>query len=323
LPEAQVITRHHAPQVVSSAGVVTSVASALTALDVQPQCVRAVDWPGSLTDLDGPGLYAWWVDAAGARDLSAGLGLALPPGRIYVGQAGAASSVAHIPSMSTLRSRIWRNHLGGKIRSSTLRRTLASILLEPLALVLVGPKRLEAASEVKLSEWLRRHLSIAVFGVSSGESLAELEKRVVEALQPPLNVEHMPRGELRARLLALRAIVIHGIDDLWLAPDPSLSEWRRILLDYGLAFDGYRYARLVLGRACGEVADGVWRRFEEQGQFASSFAELRCALFWLQRCVHNDEQTPGWAPNAELETNVHRLYGAIQEAWHRERGAEA
>jgi hypothetical protein len=103
----------------------------------------------------------------------------------------------------------------------------------------------------------------------------------------------------------------------------ALSEWRRILLDYGLAFDGYRYARLVLGRACGEVADGVWRRFEEQGQFASSFAELRCALFWLQRCVHNDEQTPGWAPNAELETNVHRLYGAIQEAWHRERGAEA
>src|SRR5674476_1397985 len=64
---------------------------------------------------------------------------------------------------------------------------------------------------------------------------------------PPLNVEHMPRGELRARLLALRAIVIHGIADLWLAPDPSLSEWRRILLDYGLAFDGYRYARLVLG----------------------------------------------------------------------------
>ena len=61
---------------------------------------------------------------------------------------------------------------------------------------------------------MRRHLSVAVHGVDSGEHLAELEKHVVEALQPPLNIEHMPPNELRRRLRGLRAIVIHGSDDL-------------------------------------------------------------------------------------------------------------
>ena len=132
-------------------------ADALSALDAHPHCVPASAWPGSLTHLDGPGLYAWWVDAPGAKDLSTGLGLGLHPGRFHVGQAGAASSRAGIPSASTLRSRIGRNHLGGRIRSSTLRRTLAAVLLAPLALDLVGSRRLDAASEAKLSEWMRRH----------------------------------------------------------------------------------------------------------------------------------------------------------------------
>jgi hypothetical protein len=298
------------------------IADALTALDAHPHCVPASAWPGSLTHLDGPGLYAWWVDAPGAKDLSTGLGLGLHPGRIYVGQEGAASSRAGIPSASTLRSRIGRNHLRGKIRSSTLRRTLASVLLAPLALDLVGPRRLDAASEVKLSEWMRRHLSVAVHGVDSGEHLAEIEKHVVEALQPPLNVEHMPSNELRRRLRGLRAIVIHGIDDLWVAPDPALTDWRSILGDYGQAFDGHRFAK-ALGRECSAVADEVWRRFEAGGHSASSFAELRCALFWLQRCVHNGEQSPGWRPSAELEGRVHKLYRAIQEALRREGGSEA
>jgi len=62
----------------------------------------------------------------------------------------------------------------------------------------------------------------------------------------------------------------------------------------------------------------VWRRFEARGHSASSFAELRCALFWLQRCVHNGEQSPGRRRGAELEGRVHQLYLAIQEAWRRE-----
>lgn len=296
---------------------------ACAALSARSQRVPGREWPGTCAGLDQPGLYAWWVDAGGARDLSCGLRLSLPEGLLYVGQAGASSSVAHAPSASTLGSRIGRDHLRGKIRGSTLRRTLAAILLAPLGLVLAGPRRLEAASEAGLSAWMQQHLSITVCPVDSGERLAALERCVVEALLPALNVEHTPFGPLRSRLLELRAIVIHGIDDLWVAPHPALTDWRRILGEYGQAFDGYRYAKFVRRRECAEVADEVWRRFEEDRRFTSSFADLRCALFWLQRCVHNAEQAPGWHAGADLEDRVQRLYGAIQEAWRGECGVEA
>jgi hypothetical protein len=296
-------------------GPVLAASEALRSLDTEPSRIPASAWPGQLAGLDHPGLYAWWVDAKGAEALSAGLGMTVVADRIYVGQAGAASSVAHHPSASTLRSRIGRNHLAGKVRSSTLRRTLASVLLAPLALDLLGPRLLSAPSEAQLTEWMREHLSLAVHGVDSGEHLAELEKRVVDALQPPLNVEHMPACPLRERLRQLRAVVLRGIDDLWIPPDPALVDWRSILGEYGQAFDGYRYASLVRRRECSEVLDEVLRLLKSEGEIAPTFGDLRCALYWLQRCVHSAEQSPGWEPDGELEAEVHRLYAAIQLAW--------
>ncbi len=44
--------------------------TALAALDESPALVPVRDWPAGLTCLDRPGLYAWWVDEAGAADLS-------------------------------------------------------------------------------------------------------------------------------------------------------------------------------------------------------------------------------------------------------------
>jgi hypothetical protein len=279
--------------------------------------VPASQWPGALDGLDQPGLYAWWVDAAGAQELSLGLGMSLPEGLLYVGRAGAASTVNSVGSAATLRSRIGKNHLAGKVSRSTLRRSLAAMLLGPVALALAGPKRLQKESEVRLGAWMQAHLLISVWGTTTGAQLAETEKKVVQELEPPLNLDHIPIDALRRRIRGLRAIVTHGIDDLWVAPDPKLTEWRGILSDYGQAFDGYRYATLVRRRECAEVADEVWRSFEEEPRFTSSFADLRCALFWLQRCVHNAEQSPGWEPGADLEDRVQRLYAAIQEAWRR------
>ena len=195
-------------------GSLLAVTEALRSLDSEPGCIQAAAWPGQLTGLDRPGLYAWWVDAEGADALSAGLGMAVRPGRIYVGQAGAASSASGLPSAATLHSRIGGNHLGGNVRGSTLRSTLASVLLAPLALRLAGPQRLEAESEARLTAWMRRRLAIAVHAVDSGVGLADLERSVVAELRPPLNIGHAPDGPLRRRLGELRAVVRHGIDDL-------------------------------------------------------------------------------------------------------------
>ncbi len=297
----------------------TPASEALDAFGVSGMWIAARDWPGRLEGLDQPGLYAWRVDVEGADHLSCGLGIELPAGLIYVGQAGAASSKAHTPSASTLGSRIGGNHLRGRVRGSTLRRTLASILLGPLALDVVGPRKLEQSSEARLGEWMREHLCVAVHPVHSGEHLAELEEEVVVARQPPLNLDHLPSNDLSRRLRDLRAIVMHCIDDLWRPPAPSLTDWRLILAEYGQAFDGYRYAAAVR-RKCPGIAEDVWQRFREGGCFESSFAELRCALFWLQRCVRNDEQTPGWTANIGLQTDVQLLYSAIQETWLRQWG---
>ena len=67
----------------------SDVSSAIADLDRSPVLIAAADWPADLTCLDRPGLYGWWVDDSGARDLSRGLGLQLASGRIYAGQAGA------------------------------------------------------------------------------------------------------------------------------------------------------------------------------------------------------------------------------------------
>ena len=75
-----------------------------------------------------PGLYSWWVDPAGAADLSAGLGSSLDPGLIYAGLAGATRWPSGRPSTNTLWARISGMHLGGSHEFSTFRRTLGAVL---------------------------------------------------------------------------------------------------------------------------------------------------------------------------------------------------
>jgi hypothetical protein len=109
--------------------------TALDDLDVSPTLVPASEWPAGAQGLDGPGLFAFWVDEAGAADLSKGLELTLEAGRVYLGQAGATRWPSGRVNKDTLGDRIARTHLTGKIRSSTIRLTLAGILFAQLELV--------------------------------------------------------------------------------------------------------------------------------------------------------------------------------------------
>jgi hypothetical protein len=179
--------------------------TALDDLDASPTLVPASEWPAGVTGLDRPGLFAIWVDGAGAADLSRGLDLPLEAGRIYAGQAGATKWPSGRASEDTLGTRIGRTHLAGKVRSSMLRLTLASILFDLLDLVVQGPMLLQASSEQALSEWMRAHLSIVVHPHDDRDTLGGLEQAVIQRLDPPLNIEdHIPATSVRQRVALLR-----------------------------------------------------------------------------------------------------------------------
>ena len=128
----------------------------------------------------------------------------LPP-LIYVGQAGATSSRSRSKRSATLGSRIAGNHLRGNISSSTFRKTLAAVLVEPLGLRLVRPGSLDKESNQSLSSWISEHLSVAIAPVLDREDLADVEQAVLRILDPPLNMMHMSPTPVRTRLAELRA----------------------------------------------------------------------------------------------------------------------
>ncbi len=147
--------------------------------------------------LSSPGLYSWWVDEPGSRDLSAGLGLPVPAGLIYLGQAGATRRPSGKPSTNTLWNRLAGMHLAGQAEYSTFRRTLAAALR--------GPLRLPTEDDPRLSQWIRTHLSVIAVPHLDPDVLGLLERAVAHRLDPPLNLAGLPPTPTRTRLSALRA----------------------------------------------------------------------------------------------------------------------
>lgn len=179
--------------------------TALDDLDASPVLVPAGEWPAGAEGLDRPGLFGFWVDEAGAVDLARGLDQPLEAGRIWVGQAGATRWPSGRVNSDTLGERIARTHLQGRVRSSTVRLTIASILFVQLELVVQASALLQASAEQDLSDWMRAHLSIAVHPHDDRDSLAGLEQGVVQRLDPPLNIDdYLPATSVRQSVIALR-----------------------------------------------------------------------------------------------------------------------
>jgi hypothetical protein len=145
---------------------------------------------------DRPGLYSWWVDEVGAAALSSCLGLPIEPGLIYAGLAGATRWPSGRRSQNTLWLRIATMHLAGNHEFSTFRRTLGAIL--------AAERGSTDVDELALSEWMRAHLRVATVSFDDRDELGRLEKRVLAALDPPLNLQGMPSTPLRQRLRELR-----------------------------------------------------------------------------------------------------------------------
>lgn len=147
------------------------------------------------TGLRAPGMYSWFVDEAGADDLTAGLGHPVNAGLIYAGLAGATRSGGSTSS-NTLWGRIATMHLGKKHEFSTLRRSLGSIL----AYASGHP----AIDEVQLTGWMHAHLRVVTIPVADADALDALESAILTELDSPLNLAKVAKTPLRRQLSALR-----------------------------------------------------------------------------------------------------------------------
>jgi hypothetical protein len=107
---------------------------------------------------DQAGLYAWWFDHLPGVPLEG----AWERDRFRLAYVGIASYRPE--SRRTLRQRL-RNHCNGPIATSTLRRTLAAILIDQLALhpfiAESGKLRLPDEEETRLTNWIALHGRVA------------------------------------------------------------------------------------------------------------------------------------------------------------------
>lgn len=158
-------------------------------------------WDASVTGR--PGLYSWWVDDEGLRQLELSLGEELSS-LIYAGQAGATSSRAKKPSTATLYSRIHGNHLNGTAYGSTFRKTLSALLLAPLQLTVEKSDRLAAQDRKRVSEWMCQHLRLVLYPFDDRDRLGEIEDEVLKILDPPLNLQGMHSTSIRRKLSDVR-----------------------------------------------------------------------------------------------------------------------
>jgi hypothetical protein len=169
----------------------------VAALSEESRALRPVEFLSlAATELDEPGLYSWWVDPDGAKDLSAGLESSVPPGLVYAGLAGATRWPSGRASSNTLRSRIAGMHLGGRHEFSTFRRSLGAVL--------AAVHRQDRIDEDELTRWMHARLRVVAIPCADPDTLGRLESDVLTRLNPPLNLRGMPRTPVRERLTSLR-----------------------------------------------------------------------------------------------------------------------
>ncbi len=161
-------------------------------------------FPVDATAASNPGLYSWWGGDEARRLLAAGLGADVLPPLLYAGQAGATKWPSGKASNATLGSRIGRQHIRGNARSSTFRLTISAILLAELDLQPAPDGRLTPASNHIVSDWIAKHLRVAIVPFADRDRLGAVEAAVVARLDPPLNLDHCTSSAVRARLTELR-----------------------------------------------------------------------------------------------------------------------
>lgn len=124
-----------------------------------------------------PGLYGWWASPDVLPTLLGPPHPSIPNLRLlYVGIA------------TKLRSRLGSNHLG-RTGSSTLRRTLAGLLLDDEQYRTRWTDRVVLVDddERRLTDWMVAHLRVSW---CEHPTPRDVEESIIHVLRPPLNVDH-------------------------------------------------------------------------------------------------------------------------------------
>lgn len=153
-------------------------------------------WP--IADAEGnvpsvPGLYAVFGSASAWAELM--LVIDEPAKKpLYVGKAE-----------DSFVSRDLRTHFAsGRTGQSTVRRSFAALLHDSLRLQAI-PRNvanpghfanfgLSPEEDERLTEWMWRHLFLSVWPTTSLVPLKNIVEQVVRRLDPPLNIEYLPRS---------------------------------------------------------------------------------------------------------------------------------
>lgn len=119
---------------------------------------------------DEPGIYAWWFkDALPEVPLDGTLSFDAHH-LLYVGIAPRKPSASGSESKSTLRRRILRNHLGHRLASSTLRRSIATLLKGVLDLSIsrntAGKLVMPRSHEGRLTDWLIANAALTILPIA-------------------------------------------------------------------------------------------------------------------------------------------------------------
>lgn len=130
------------------------------------------------------GIYAWWASPTVLPALTGQPHPSTPDLRLlYVGLA------------TKLRSRLASNHLG-RTGSSTLRRTLAGLLLDEEQYRTRWTDRVVLVDddETRLTDWMVRRLHVSW---CEHPTPRDVEESIIQALRPPLNVDHAAEPSLQ------------------------------------------------------------------------------------------------------------------------------
>ena len=80
--------------------------------------------------------------------------------------------------------------------------------MSPLQLRVAEPGRLDPEDRRRVSDWIRKHLKVAIAAHVDRDSLKDLEEQILKVLDPSLNLQGMRSTPIRSRLSDLRKRII-------------------------------------------------------------------------------------------------------------------